>query len=65
LEGSGGGLILRYCPSIHLKRLRKTTKTLKQNTRSPEDLNPEPPEYKAGVNHMTTTFGEKKVISDD
>jgi hypothetical protein len=26
LEGSGGGLILRYFPGIRLERLRKTTK---------------------------------------
>jgi hypothetical protein len=29
LEGSGRGVILRYCSDIRLEGLRKTTKTLK------------------------------------
>jgi len=44
LEGSGHGLILKYYPSIHLERLRKTTKNLSQDNQSPrQDMNPEPP----------------------
>jgi hypothetical protein len=59
LEGSGSGLILRHYPGIHLKALRKITKNLSQDSRSPgRDLNQGPPEYEAGVfNHSTTTFG--------
>jgi hypothetical protein len=33
LEGIGGGLILRYYPSIRLEGLRKDTKFLSQDSR--------------------------------
>jgi hypothetical protein len=47
-----------YYPGIFLEGLRKTTKNLSQSSRSPDrDINPEPPEYEAHVNHLTTTFG--------
>jgi hypothetical protein len=50
LEGSGRGLILRYYPGVCLKGLRKTTKTLSQDNRSPgRGLYPGPPEYEVGV----------------
>jgi hypothetical protein len=50
LEENGRGLILRYYPNIHLEGLRKTTKNLSQDSWSPgQELNPGPPEYKAGV----------------
>jgi hypothetical protein len=40
----------RYYPGICLERLKKTMKTLSQDSRSPgRDLNPEPPEYEARV----------------
>jgi hypothetical protein len=40
---------LRYCPDIRLKGLRKTTKKLIQDSRSPNrDLNPGPPKYERG-----------------
>jgi hypothetical protein len=42
--------ILRHYPDIRLKDLRKTTKNLSQDRRSPgRDLNPGPPEYEAVV----------------
>jgi hypothetical protein len=42
--------ILWFFSSNCLGRLRKTTKNLSQNSRSPvQDLNPRPPEYEAGV----------------
>jgi hypothetical protein len=41
---------LTYYPGICLKRMRKITKNLSQNSRSPgRDLNLGPPEYEAGV----------------
>jgi hypothetical protein len=41
---------LRHCPGICLDGLRKTTKNLGQDSRSPgPDLNLGPPEYEAGV----------------
>jgi hypothetical protein len=50
LEGSGGGLISTYYPSICMDGLRKATKTLSQDSRSPDrDFNPGLPEYDAGV----------------
>jgi hypothetical protein len=43
--GSSRGLILRTYPGIHLEGLRKTTKTLSQNSRPQgRDLNSGPPE---------------------
>jgi hypothetical protein len=40
----------RYYPRTCLKELRKSLKTLSQDSRSPgRDLNPGPPEYEAGV----------------
>jgi hypothetical protein len=50
LKGRGSGLILRYYPGIRLEGLRKTTKNLSKDSRSPgRDLNLGPPEYEAGV----------------
>jgi hypothetical protein len=41
---------LRYYSGICLEGLRKTTKNLSQDSRSPgRDLDPGPPEYEAGV----------------
>jgi hypothetical protein len=41
-------VILRYCPSIRLEGLRKTTKTLSYSSRFlGRDLKPAPPEYEA------------------
>jgi hypothetical protein len=41
---------LKYYPGIHLEGLRKTTEILTHDSRSPgRDLNPEPPEYEAGL----------------
>jgi hypothetical protein len=43
---SGGGLILRYYPSIRLEGLRNAKKNLRQDSRSlSRDLNSGPPEY--------------------
>jgi hypothetical protein len=48
---------LRYYPGIFLDRLRKTAKTLRQNSRSlGRDLNLGPPEYEAGVNTIGKLF---------
>jgi hypothetical protein len=48
--GSGRGLILRYYPGIVVESLRKITKNLSQDSRSPgRDLNPGPPEYESEV----------------
>jgi hypothetical protein len=50
LEGSGHGLILGYDTGIFLDGLRKTMKSLDQDSQSQgRDLNLGPPEYKAGV----------------
>jgi hypothetical protein len=50
VEESGRGLILRYYTGIRLEGLKKTTKPLRQDSRSPgRDLNPGPLKYKAGV----------------
>jgi hypothetical protein len=50
LEGSGCGLILRCYTSICLEGLRKITKKLSQDSRSPvRDLNPGPRKYEAEV----------------
>jgi hypothetical protein len=44
------GLILRYCPGIHLKGLRKTMKSLTQDSHSFFiDFNMEHPKYEARV----------------
>jgi hypothetical protein len=52
---------LRYYPSICLEGLRKTTKNLSQDTRSPvRDLNPGPPEYEEGV---LTTQLQRSVVT--
>jgi hypothetical protein len=41
---------LRYYNGIFLEGLRKTTKNLSRDSRSPgRDLNPRPPEYESGV----------------
>jgi hypothetical protein len=48
-EGSGRGLILRYYCGIRLERLRKPRQTCQDSWYSGRDLNPGPPEYKAGV----------------
>jgi hypothetical protein len=50
LEGSGHDLILRYYPGICLEGLRKTMKTLRQDSQSlSQDLNLGFPDHKAGV----------------
>jgi hypothetical protein len=50
LEGIVYGLILRYYPGIFLKRLRKITRNLCQDSRSPgRDLNPGPTEWYPSV----------------
>jgi hypothetical protein len=50
LEWNGCRLILRCYPSICLKKLRKTTKNLGQDSRSPgRGLNAWSPEYETGV----------------
>jgi hypothetical protein len=49
VEGSGRGLILRYYRGISLVGLRKITKNLSQDFRSPgRDLNLRCSEYEAG-----------------
>jgi hypothetical protein len=46
--GSGRGLIIRYYPGVCLEGLKKTTKSLSQDSRSlGRDLKPGPPEYEA------------------
>jgi hypothetical protein len=48
---------LRYYPGIYLEGLRKITKNLSHNSRSPgRDLKPSPSEYNAGVLPTTTAF---------
>jgi hypothetical protein len=50
LEGSGHGQTFWYYPGICLEELKKTTKTLSKDSRSPgSDLIPGPPEYEEGV----------------
>jgi hypothetical protein len=52
LVGSGRNLILRYYPGIRQEGLRKTTKPLNQDSRSPGPrTNPGPPEYEAGLSN--------------
>jgi hypothetical protein len=59
LVGRVRGLILRYYPGIRVEGLRKTTKNLNQDSRSPGSR------FEAGtsqirsrtINHSTTTFG--------
>jgi hypothetical protein len=47
---TGHGLILRKYPGIRLEGLRKTTKNLILDSRSPgRDLNPGPSEYEVGM----------------
>jgi hypothetical protein len=56
--GSGRGLILRYYLGIRLEELRKTTKALNQDSRSPEQIF-EPGTFRIrsrSVNHSTTMF---------
>jgi hypothetical protein len=49
MEGSDRGMI-GYYPGICLEELRKTTRNLTQDSRSPyRDLNLGPPKYEAGV----------------
>jgi hypothetical protein len=46
----GSGLVLRYYRGLCLEGLKKSTKTVSKDSRSPGPvLNPEPPEYEAGV----------------
>jgi hypothetical protein len=48
-EESYSGLILRHYPSIRLEGLRKITRNLSQDSRSPgQDLKPRPPVYENG-----------------
>jgi hypothetical protein len=57
MEERSRGLILRYYSGIRLEELRKNTKSLSQDSRSPvQYLNSGPPEYETGV--LTTTFGK-------
>jgi hypothetical protein len=50
LKGSGRGLIIRYYPGIRVEGLRKTTKNLSQDSRSPgRNLKPGSSEYEAGA----------------
>jgi hypothetical protein len=51
-EKKRSGIILWYYIGIHLQKLRKTTKNLSQDSRSPgQDFKPGPPEYEAGFDH--------------
>jgi hypothetical protein len=67
LVGNSRGLILRYYPGISLERLRKATKYLNQDSRSPG------PRFESvtsrirsrSVNYMTTRFGLIHVVSRD
>jgi hypothetical protein len=61
LVGSGRGLILRYYPGIRLEGLRKFTKLLGQDSRSPEStFEPRTSRIRSrSVNHSTTTFDTK------
>jgi hypothetical protein len=48
--GDRGSIYCRYYPGIFLDGLRKTSKTLSQDSRSlGRNLDPGPPEYEAGV----------------
>jgi hypothetical protein len=59
---SGHGLLLRYYPGIFLEGLRKATKNLRQDSRSPgPDLNPGSPEYEPGV----PTTRPRRSVADD
>jgi hypothetical protein len=50
VEESGRNIILKYYSGICMERLRKTTKNLSHDSRSPgRYLNLGPPEYEAGV----------------
>jgi hypothetical protein len=50
MDAGGRDISLRYYSGIFLERLRKTMKSLCQDSRSPGvDLNPGPPAYEAGV----------------
>jgi hypothetical protein len=59
LVGSGQGLTLRYHPSISLEGLRKTTKTLNKDSRSPGPrIEPGTSRIRSrSANHSTTSFG--------
>jgi hypothetical protein len=58
--GCGRGLVLRFCSGVCMEGLRKTTKNLNQDSRSPV------PRFEPGtsrirnrsVNRSTTTFGQ-------
>jgi hypothetical protein len=50
VEGSSRGLILRYYPEIYLQGLKKTTKTLSQDSRyTGRGYRSLPPEYEVGM----------------
>jgi hypothetical protein len=49
LKGSSLGLILRYCPDIHLEGLKKPQNLCQDSRSLGRDLKPGPPEYEAGV----------------
>jgi hypothetical protein len=49
VEGSGRGLILMHYPGICLEGQSTTTTILNEDNQSRQDLNPELPEYDAGV----------------
>jgi hypothetical protein len=60
LEESGSGLIFRYYPGISLEGLRKTTKNLNEDSRSPgRNLNLKSPEYE----EVLTTQTRRLVIN--
>jgi hypothetical protein len=59
LVGSSRGLIIRYCPGIHLEGQRKTTTNLNQDNRS-QGPRIEPGTFRMkskSVKHSTTTCG--------
>jgi hypothetical protein len=60
---SGRGLILRHCPGIFLKRLRKTTKNLNHDSRSQgPKFEPHTSRLRRrSANHSTTTFDRTPV----
>jgi hypothetical protein len=61
MVGSGRGLILRYYPRIRQEGLRKITKILNQDSRLPWlRIGPGTSQIRRSVNHLATTFGERK-----
>jgi hypothetical protein len=55
---------LKYCPGICLERLRKTTKNLSQDSRSPgRGFHPGPPEYEVGVLTTRPHFSDSSIAT--